>query len=82
MEMHKPAHPGEILREVYLIPLDLSVTETAKALGVTRKTFSELINCNSSVSISMALKLSKAFDTTPEYFTWMSRLMHFHLSLL
>ena len=43
MEMHKPAHPGEILREMYLSPLNLTVTETAKALGVIRKTFSELL---------------------------------------
>lgn len=77
MEMHKPAHPGEILREMYLTPLDLSVTETAKALGVTRKTFSELINCNSSVSIPMALKLSKAFDTTPEY--WLNMQQNYDL---
>ena len=77
MEMHKPAHPGEILRVMYLTPLNLSVTETAKALGVTRKTFSELINCNSNVSISMALKLAKAFDTTPEY--WLNMQQNFDL---
>ena len=77
MEMHKPAHPGEILREMYLSPLDLTVTQTAKALGVTRKTFSELINCKSSVSISMALKLSKAFNTTPEL--WLNMQQNFDL---
>ena len=77
MEIHKPAHPGEILREMYLSPLSLTVSETAKALGVTRKTFSELINCNSSVSIAMALKLSKAFDTTPEF--WLNMQQNFDL---
>jgi addiction module HigA family antidote len=77
MDMHKPAHPGEILREMYLSPLDLTVTQTAKALGVTRKTFSELINCKSSVSISMALKLSKAFNTTPEL--WLNMQQNFDL---
>ena len=77
MEMHKPAHPGEILREMYLSPLDLTVTQTAKALGVTRKTFSELINCKSSVSISMALKLSKAFNTTPEL--WLNMQQNYDL---
>ena len=77
MEMHKPAHPGEILREMYLSPLNLTVTETAKALGITRKTFSELINCNSSVSIAMALKLSKAFDTTAEL--WLNMQQNFDL---
>ena len=77
MEMHKPAHPGEILREMYLSPLNLTVTETAKALGVTRKTFSELINCSSNVSIAMALKLSKAFDTTPEF--WLNMQQNYDL---
>ena len=77
MEMYKPAHPGEILREMYLLPLNLTVTETAKALGVTRKTFSELINCSSNVSIAMALKLSKAFDTTPEF--WLNMQQNYDL---
>ncbi len=77
MEMYKPAHPGEILREMYLSPLALTVTETADALGVTRKTFSELINCKSGVSIQMALKLSKAFNTTPEY--WLNMQQNFDL---
>jgi addiction module HigA family antidote len=77
MEMNKPAHPGEILREMYLSPLNLTVTETAKALGVTRKTFSELINSSSNVSIAMALKLSKAFDTTPEF--WLNMQQNYDL---
>jgi len=77
MKMHKPAHPGEILREMYLSPLNLTVTETAKALGVTRKTFSELINCSSNVSIAMALKLSKAFNTTPEF--WLNMQQNYDL---
>lgn len=77
MEMHKPAHPGEILREMYLSPLNLTVTETAKALGVTRKTFSELVNCNSSISIAMALKLSKAFNTSAEL--WLNMQQNFDL---
>lgn len=77
MDMHKPAHPGEILKEMYLSPLGLTVSESAKALGVTRKTFSELVNCNSNVSIPMALKLSKAFDTTPEF--WLNMQQNFDL---
>jgi addiction module HigA family antidote len=64
--MHKPAHPGEVLRELYLEPLNLTVTDTAKALCVTRKTFSELVNGRSGISPQMALRLSKAFGTTPE----------------
>jgi len=66
MKINKPAHPGEVLRELYLIPLDLSVTEAAKALGITRKTLSELLNAKAGISTIMALRLSKAFSTTPE----------------
>ena len=66
MQMHRPAHPGEVLRELYLEPLKLTVTDVARALGVTRKAFSELVNGRSGVSTSMALRLSKAFGTTPE----------------
>ena len=66
MQMHKPAHPGEVLRELYLEPLSLTITDVAKALGVTRKSFSELVNGRSGVSTSMSLRLWKAFGTTPE----------------
>ena len=76
--MYKPAHPGEVLRELYLEPLGLTVTNAAKALGVTRKTFSELVNQKSGLSISMALRLSKAFDTTPEL--WLNIQQNYDLS--
>ena len=66
MKMHKPTHPGEILRELYLSPLNLSVTDASQALGVSRKTLSELLNGKSGVSTTMSLRLSKAFNTTPE----------------
>lgn len=65
--MKNPAHPGELIRELYLTPLNLTVTEAAAALGVTRKTFSELVNGQTGVSVEMALRLSKAFGTSPEY---------------
>ncbi len=64
--MHDPPHPGEILRADYLEPLKLSVTTAAKALGVTRKTLSAVLNERAGISPSMAYRLSKAFDTTPE----------------
>jgi addiction module HigA family antidote len=66
MKMHKPTHPGEILRELYLSPLNLSVTDASQALGVSRKTLSELLNGKSGISTTMSLRLSKAFNTTPE----------------
>jgi len=67
--MYNPPHPGEILRELYLEPLDLSITEAAEGLGVSRNTLSELVNGGRGVSPEMALRLSIAFDTTPD--SWM-----------
>lgn len=66
----KPAHPGEILRTIYMDPLGISQTEAAKNLGVTRKTLSMLLNGHQGISAEMALRLSKAFNTTPEL--WMN----------
>ncbi len=66
MRMHKPAHPGEILKELYLEPLNLTVTDVAKALGITCNALSELVNGHSGVSTPMALRLGKSFGTTPE----------------
>lgn len=42
--MHNPPHPGEIIKELCIEPLDLTVTKAAESLGVTRKTFSMLLN--------------------------------------
>ena len=60
MEMFNPPHPGEIIREDCLKPLNLSVTETAKGLGVSRQSLSELLNGRNGVSADMALRLEKA----------------------
>ena len=67
MATQEPTHPGVVIKETYLAPLGLTVTDAADALGVTRKTFSELVNGHSGVSIHMALRLSRAFGTTPEF---------------
>ena len=66
MRMHSPPHPGEIIREFCIEPLDLTVTETAKALGVTRKTLSTILNARAGISPEMAIRLSKVFGRTPE----------------
>ena len=66
MSMHNPPHPGEVLKELYLDPLEITVTDAAKALNVTRKTLSAVINRRSGVSSEMALRLSKALNTSPE----------------
>ena len=73
MNMHRPAHPGEVLRNMYIEPLGLTITETAKALGVTRKALSDLLNKRSGISMTMSLRLSKAFNTTPELWLNMQR---------
>lgn len=60
MPMFDPPHPGEILREDCLAPLNLTVTEAAKGLGVSRQSLSELLNGRSGVSADMAVRLEKA----------------------
>ncbi len=67
----KPTHPGEVLREDVIKPLGLTVTEAAKKLGVTRKTLSALINCRTSVSHEMAVRISRATNTSPERWLFM-----------
>jgi addiction module HigA family antidote len=62
----QPTHPGCILREDYLKPLAVSVTDMASKLGVSRKTISKIINEKGAVTPDMALRLSRAFGTTPQ----------------
>jgi antitoxin HigA-1 len=61
-----PTHPGGILQRLYLQPLDVSTVELAKAVGVSRKTISKLVNERGAVTPEMALRLSIAFKTTPQ----------------
>ena len=75
--MHNPPHPGEVLRELCLEPLGVTVTAAARSLGVSRKAFSELLNGKSGISPEMAVRLSIAFDTTPE--SWLIQQMHYDL---
>lgn len=70
MQMFNPPHPGEIIRELYLEPLGLTVTATARALGVSRNAMSELINGKNGISPEMAYRLSKAFG--PEPLFWLN----------
>ncbi len=65
MPMLNPPHPGEHLREDVLTPLNLSITETAKALGISRKTLSEIVNCKSPITPDIAVRLERAFSTPP-----------------
>ena len=70
MNMHNPPHPGEVLKKLYMESLNLTVTEVAHGLGVSRKTLSELVNGRSGISPEMAIRLAKAFTTTPE--SWLN----------
>ena len=69
--MFNPAHPGEVIRELCIEPLELTVTDAAKALGVTRKALSELLNGHSRISPEMAIRLSIAFNTSAE--SWINQ---------
>ncbi len=77
MQMHNPPHPGEVLRELCLEPLGLTITEAAAALGVSRKTLSAILNGRAGISPEMALRLAIAFDTTAE--SWLNQQTHYDL---
>ena len=69
MAMVDPPHPGGIVKRECLEPLGLSVTKAAQGLGVSRQALSELVNEKTAVSVEMAIRLSKAFGSSPE--TWL-----------
>ena len=77
MRMHNPPHPGEVLRTLCLEPLKISITEAAKALGVSRKTFSAILNGRAGISPEMAVRLSIAFGTSAE--SWLSQQTQYDL---
>ena len=77
MKMHNPPHPGEVIRELCLEPLGISVTRAAAALGVSRKTLSAIVNGQAGISAEMAIRLSKAFNTSAE--SWLSQQVQYDL---
>lgn len=77
MLMHNPPHPGEIIKELYLEPLKLTVTEAAKGLGVSRKTLSSIVNGKIGISPEMAVRLSIAFNTSSE--SWINQQSQYNL---
>jgi antitoxin HigA-1 len=68
--MHDPPHPGEILQQDYLEPLELSTAKVASGLGISRRSLAEILKGRRNVTPAMALRLGQAFDTTPEF--WMN----------
>lgn len=77
MAMFDPPHPGEHVRLNCLEPLGLSVTAAARALGVARKTLSELVNGKSGISPEMAIRLEKAFGGSARH--WMQLQLNYDL---
>jgi antitoxin HigA-1 len=79
MQMFYPPHPGEIVEELCLEPLGLTVTRAAEALGVRRKTLSAILNGRAGISPEMAIRLSIAFDTSAE--SWLNQQVQYDLWL-
>ena len=69
MATQNPPHPGEIVRAECLEALELTVTRAAEGLGVTRQALSDVVNGHAGISVDMAIRLSKAFGSSPE--TWL-----------
>ncbi len=68
IQKRAPTHPGVILKDLYLSPLNISITKLAETLGVSRKAISSIVNGHKSVMPEMALRLSRAFpNTSPEF---------------
>lgn len=78
MKMKKPPHPGRIVKDECLKPLSLSIKKAAEILGVSRFTLSNLVNAKNGVSPEMAIRLSKAFGSSPE--VWLGLQMNYDLA--
>lgn len=78
MMMKNPPHPGATVRYECLEPLGLSVTKGAKVLGVSRQALNNLVNGKAGISPEMAVRLSKAFGSTPE--AWLRLQMAYDLA--
>ena len=72
-----PAHPGRIIKNHHLEPLSMTITDLANVLEVSRKTLSKIVNERGSITPDMALRLSRAFDTSPDL--WLNLQKNFDL---
>ena len=77
MKTRQPAHPGRILKNMYLKPLGITITKLAETLNVSRKALSMIINERKAITTEMALRLSRAFDTSPDL--WLNLQKNFDL---
>jgi antitoxin HigA-1 len=78
MPIKNSVHPGRIVKHDCLEALDLSVTAAAKVLGVTRQTLNNIVNEKTGISPEMAIRLSKAFGSTPE--SWLQMQVNYDLA--
>jgi addiction module HigA family antidote len=78
MPMKNPPHPGRVVREECLQPLGLTVTSGAKILGVSRQALNNLVNQRGGISPEMAIRLAKAFGSTPQ--TWLRMQSNYDLA--
>ncbi len=78
MRMKNPPHPGRIVRRECIEPLGLTITDAAKRLRVTRQALNNLVNEKAAVSPEMAIRLSKAFGSSPD--VWLGLQMDFDLA--
>jgi addiction module HigA family antidote len=77
LHMHDPPHPGEVIRDLCLEPLGLTVSRAAQGLGVSRKTLSQILNGHAGISPEMAIRLSKAFGGSAE--SWLQQQSQYDL---
>jgi antitoxin HigA-1 len=75
--MHNPPHPGDVIKELCLDPLGLTVTAAAEGLGVSRRALSALLNGHAGISADMAIRLSKAFGRSPQ--SWLQLQLQYDL---
>jgi len=81
MTMHNPAHPGEILKELVIEPLELTITDVAEHLNVSRKTLSKILNGRGAITPEMAVRLELAF-AKPSAEHWLRLQSAYDLSVL
>ena len=72
-----PIHPGEIIREEVLIPLDMSVNQLAKALAVDATRLNEIVRGRRGITADTALRLARYLDSTPEF--WLNLQVQYEL---
>jgi addiction module HigA family antidote len=75
--MHNPPHPGEILKGLWLDPMNINITEAAEALQVSRNSLSKIINGRRDLTPEMAVRLSLVFGSSPE--SWMGHQVAYDL---